>query len=68
MGAFKRFRVRVSSKSGEKRNNNWSLQKYEKNDDKKIIKLIKNQLSEHSFNQRESGSLAFGPVNLRREN
>ena len=59
-GAFKNdFRLRVSSKLEKKEIIIGVYKKYEKNDDKEIIKLIKNQLSEHSFNQRESGSLAF---------
>ncbi len=60
LGAYKNdSRIRVSNKQ-EKHETIISIyKKYQDNDDKKLIKVLKSQLCEFLFNQRESGSLNY---------
>ena len=60
LGAYKNdSRIRVSNKQEKNETIITIYKKYIENDDKKIVKLLKGQLCELSFNQRESGSLNY---------
>ena len=60
LGAYKNdSRIRVSNKQEKNETIITIYKKYIENDDKMIIKLLKDHLCEFSFNQRESGSLNY---------